>query len=107
MPRQMFIDLIQQDLECDSGLAAMNFLAGLDIEIAGGDVRLAAACRLAPPMPEMVVRSVGSHFLQVSQNPVRVLESEIPKKPAIVFPEFEVCDLDQVLHQRPGRLAPQ
>jgi hypothetical protein len=58
-------------------------------------------------MPEIVVRGVGSHFLQISQNAVRVLYREIPEDAAIVFPKFEVRDLDQVLHHGPGRLPPK
>ena len=103
----MLIDLIQQDLKRDSVLAPMNFFAGFDIEVAGGNVRLAATGRLAAAMSEIVVRSVGSHFFQISQNPVRILHREVPENAAIVFPKFEVRDLDQVLHQRPGRLPPK
>src|SRR6266436_2054302 len=36
-----------------------------------------------------------------------MLESKVPQEAAVVFPEFQVGYLDQVLHQGPRRLAPQ
>jgi len=94
MPLQVLINLIQQDLKRDSVLAPMNFFSGLNIDIAGGNVGLDATGRLTPAVPEIIVRGIGSHFLQISQNIVRVLYREIPEDPAIVFPQFDVRDLD-------------
>ncbi len=58
-------------------------------------------------MLEIVTGSIGGSFLYVSQNCVRMLDSEVAQETAAVFPEFEASYLDQVIHQRPRRLAPQ
>ena len=58
-------------------------------------------------MPKIVVRGVGGDFLQISEDTVGVLDREIPEVSAIVFPEFQVSNLDQVLYKRGGRLAPK
>src|SRR6266478_7132462 len=58
-------------------------------------------------MLEIVTGSIGGSFLYVSQNCVQMLDSEVAQETAAVFPEFEASYLDQVIHQRPRRLAPQ
>jgi hypothetical protein len=57
-------------------------------------------------MLEIVKGSIGGSYLYVSQNCVRMLDSEVAQEAATVFPEFEVGYLDQVFHQGSRRLAP-
>ena len=59
------------------------------------------------PMLEIVVSGIGGGFLQIPQNGFGTLDSEVSQEPTAALPEFEVGDLDQVLHKRPRRLAPQ
>src|SRR5713226_5120439 len=58
-------------------------------------------------MLEIVVSGIGGSSFYISQNSFRMLDSKVPQEAAAVFPEFEVGYLDQVIHQRPRRLAPQ
>src|SRR6266851_9240621 len=58
-------------------------------------------------MLEIVTGSIGGSYLYVSQNCVRMLDSEVAQEAAAIFPKFEVTYLDQVIHQRPRSLAPQ
>src|SRR6266436_714545 len=58
-------------------------------------------------MLEIVTGSIGGSYLYISQNCVRILDSEVAQEAAAVFPEFEVGYLDQVFHQESRRLAPQ
>src|SRR5260370_5165711 len=56
-------------------------------------------------MLEIVKGSIGGSYLYISQNCVRMLDSEVAQEAAAVFPEFEVSYLDQVIHHRPRTLA--
>ena len=58
-------------------------------------------------MLEIVKSSIGGSYLYVSQNCVRMLDSEVAQAAAAVFAEFEVRYLDQVIYQRPRTLTPQ
>src|SRR5467141_2004735 len=58
-------------------------------------------------MLEIITGSTGGSYLYISQNCVRILDSEVAQEAAAVFPEFEVGYLDQVLHQGSRKLAPQ
>src|SRR5713226_6267993 len=58
-------------------------------------------------MLEIVTGSIGGSFLYVSQNCVRMLDSEGAQEAAAVFPEFDVRYLDEILHHGTRRLAPQ
>lgn len=103
----MLIDLVQQNLKRNSVLTAMNFFAGLNVDIARLDVGFTTTRRLTTAVPEIIVCGVRSDFLQICQNTVGILHREIPQQAAVVFPKFEVGNLDQVFYQRAGRLAPK
>src|SRR5262249_46212810 len=110
-PRQatieVLIDLSQKDSEGDFLLAPIHLFSGLGLQISGGNVRVATTRRLTMSMLEIVVSGVSSGSRQVAQNRFRTLDRKVPKQAASAFPEFQVGRLNQVLHQRPRRLAPQ
>src|SRR5260370_4852265 len=56
-------------------------------------------------MLEIVKGSIGGSYLYISQNCVRMLDSEVAQEAAAVFPEFGVRYLVQVIHDRPSTLA--
>src|SRR5260370_42320889 len=58
-------------------------------------------------MVEIVTSSIGGSYLYVSQNCVRMLDSEVAQAAAAVFGEFEGRYLGQVIYQRPRTLTPQ
>src|SRR5438876_1469995 len=58
-------------------------------------------------MLEIVVSGIGGGLLQISQNSFGAVDSKVPQQTAAPFPEFEIGYLDQVLYQRPRRLAPE
>src|SRR6266516_2364988 len=57
-------------------------------------------------MLEIVVSGIRGGLLQIAQNGFRPLDSKVPQEAAAALPKFEIGCLDQILHQRPRRLAP-
>src|SRR5713101_67112 len=57
-------------------------------------------------MFKIVVSNIGGHYLYVSQNSFRMLDSKGAQEAAAIFPEFEVRYLDEILHHGTRRLFP-
>ena len=58
-------------------------------------------------MPKIIMSGIGGSFLYISPNSFGMLHSKVAQEAAAVFPEFDVGDLDEILHHGARRLAPQ
>jgi hypothetical protein len=58
-------------------------------------------------MLEVIVRGIGSSFLQITQNGFGMLNGEVPQEATFILPKLQIGQLNQVLDHRSRRHPPQ